>query len=164
MSDPTPIGVQLGLKTGREYGEMIVKLRDVIEKAACWFDEYTDLHAAKRTQEGFDKAAVNANRASELRAALGDEPMPKPADWLDPRRPEEWEPATMPTDPQAIAREMERLLDDYQRARSDKRIFDAVGIRSSVFELVAKNRACIIAGLDLLATQENEVFGLEGDE
>ena len=108
MSDPTPIGVQLGLKTGREYGEMIVKLRDVIEKAACWFDEYTDLHAAKGTQEGFDKAAVNANRASELRAALGTEPMPKPADWLDPRRPEEWEPA--PTDPM---RELVERLREY---------------------------------------------------
>ena len=69
---------------------------------------------------------------------------------------------TPPQSPEAI--ELARLLDDYQRARSDKRIFDAVGIRSSVFELVAKNRACIIAGLDLLATQENEVFGLEGDE
>ena len=73
---------------------------------------------------------------------------------------------TPPQSPEAI--ELDRLLDDYQRARSDKRIFDAVGIRSSVFELVAKHRTRIHHALDLLATQEamvNEVFGLEtGDE
>ena len=48
----------------------IERMREAIQKAAAWFDDYERQHRLKRTQEGELKADTNQERAAWLRATL----------------------------------------------------------------------------------------------
>jgi hypothetical protein len=52
------------------------KMREALRQSAAWFRDYEQQHEAKGTQEGRDKAAVNAARAvfCEGAAALSHQP------------------------------------------------------------------------------------------
>ena len=50
--------------------ERIARLESALMEAACWFDDYAAIHAAKGTQEALEKAATNRIRATHLRRVL----------------------------------------------------------------------------------------------
>lgn len=60
------------------------RLQNACALAAGWFRDYEAQHVAKRTPEGYRRAAVNAARAEAMEEAAGIEP---PASLIPPPPP-----------------------------------------------------------------------------
>lgn len=56
--------------TTKTAAEVLGKMREAVSKAAATFEYYAELHLAKETKDGREKAYTNSEEAKKLREAL----------------------------------------------------------------------------------------------